>query len=63
MTRCDVVRVGQVDDLEAIVELAAIADDDSAFLVPGANQRVAEFRTDASRFTCRYREWFSRCHI
>lgn len=56
-------RIGQVDDLEAIVKLAAIADDDNVVLVPGTDQRVTELRTDASRFACRYREWFSRRHI
>ena len=40
----------RVDGRQSRVDLAAIANDDDPLLEASADQRIAEFRTDAGRF-------------
>jgi hypothetical protein len=62
VTGLDLHREWHVDDIEARIELAPVADDDHTVAEISFGERIAEFRPDAGRLTGSYDEWFAVGH-
>ena len=55
-------RERRVDDTQAIVELAIVADDDDVIDEATVGEGIAQLRPDARRVAGRDNEWFGRGH-
>ena len=61
--RVDEIRKRDIDDFQAFVELASVANDNDVVLETGADECVAQLGTDAGRLTGCYDEWPLERHI